>query len=101
MQLITLFLNCDSNTPRLLYRVNVKQLGISNNDSQFRKRKDVICYCKITSVMSLDVVTSFSRLKDVTNTCNIVQVLAGFPHCNYGKLEEAEDFKCVSSFIVC
>ena len=30
---------------------------------------DVICYWKMTSFMSLDGVTSFLRLKDVTNTC--------------------------------
>ena len=29
---------------------------------------DVICFCKITSFMALDGVTSFLRLKDVTNT---------------------------------
>ena len=28
-----------------------------------------ICYCKITSVMALDGVTSFLRWKDVTYTC--------------------------------
>ena len=47
----------------------------------------------MTSVMSLDGVMSFLRLKGVINVCNIVQVLAGFPQCNGGKLEEAEDFK--------
>ena len=31
---------------------------------------DVICYLKMTSFMALDGVTSFLRLKDVTNTCN-------------------------------
>ena len=30
---------------------------------------DVICYWKIASVMTLDGVTSFLRLKHVTNTC--------------------------------
>ena len=30
---------------------------------------DVICYWKMTSFMALDGVTSFLRLKDVTNTC--------------------------------
>ena len=30
---------------------------------------DVICYWKMTSFMTLDGVTSFLRLKDVTNTC--------------------------------
>ena len=29
----------------------------------------VICYCYMTSVMALDDVTSFVRLKDETNTC--------------------------------
>ena len=30
---------------------------------------DVICYWKMMSLMALDGVTSFLRLKDVTNTC--------------------------------
>ena len=30
---------------------------------------DVICYWKMMSFMALDGVTSFLRLKDVTNTC--------------------------------
>ena len=30
---------------------------------------DVICYCKMTSFMTLDGVTAFLHLKDVTNTC--------------------------------
>ena len=30
---------------------------------------DVICYWKMMSFMSLDGVTSFLRLKDVTKTC--------------------------------
>ena len=30
---------------------------------------DVICYWKMTSCMALDGITSFFRLKDVTNTC--------------------------------
>ena len=44
----------------------------------------VICYCKITSVMTLEGVTSFLRLKYFT-----------FLQCNGDKLEEAEYFKCV------
>ena len=34
---------------------------------------DVICYWKMTSLMALDGVTSFLRLKDVTNTCKRMQ----------------------------
>ena len=55
----------------------------------------------MTSVMALDGVTSFSRLKDVkthVNVCETVRRLAGFLQCNGGKLEEAEDLKFV--FIV-
>ena len=29
------------------------------------------------------------------NVCDTAQLLAGFFQCNGGKLEEAEDFKCV------
>ena len=34
---------------------------------------DIICYCKMTSVMVLDGVTSYLGLKDVTNTCKRMQ----------------------------
>ena len=34
---------------------------------------DVICYWKMTSFMALDVITSFLRLKDVTNTCKCMR----------------------------
>ena len=50
------------------------------------------------SVMGLDGVTSFLGLKDVTihvNVCDTVKLLARFPQCNGGKLEEAADIKCV------
>ena len=53
----------------------------------------------MTSFIALDGVTSFLRLKDVlqlhVNVCDVVKVLAGVLQCNCGKLEEAEDFKCV------
>ena len=60
----------------------------------------------MTSVVALDGVTSFLRLNDVTNrcvhvnVCDTVHLLAGFFQCNGGKLEEAEDFKCVF-FVYC
>ena len=60
---------------------------------------DVICYCKMTSFVVLDGVTSFLRLMDVTHSCkyicDTVHLFAGFLQYNGGKLEEAEDFKCV------
>ena len=61
---------------------------------------DIKCYCKMTSILALGGVTSFLRLKDVTysckiNVCDTGQLLTGFLQCNGGKLEEAEDFKCV------
>ena len=65
---------------------------------------DVEChfeFFEMVSFMALDGVTS---LKDMTNTCKLMRnspTIAGFLLCNGGKLEEAEDFKCVSSFIVC
>ena len=34
-------------------------------------------------------------LKKHVNICDTVQLLTGFPQCNGGKLEEAEDFKCI------
>ena len=61
---------------------------------------DVNCHSdfKMTSVMALDSVTLFQRLKDVINACKRMRnspVIAGFLQCNGGKLEEAEDVKCV------
>ena len=60
---------------------------------------NAICYCKMTSFMALDGVTSCLHLKDVTNTCTrmrrSLKLLAGIIQCNGGKLEETEDFKCV------
>ena len=38
-----------------------------------RSLVDVICYCKMTSVMALDGVTSFLRWKDVTYTCKYMR----------------------------
>ena len=35
------------------------------------------------------------------NVCDTVQLLTGFLTCNDGKLKKTEDFKCVSSCIVC
>ena len=41
--------------------------------------------------MALDSVTSFLRLKDVTNTCTRMRHSLTIG----GKLQETEDFKCV------
>ena len=56
----------------------------------------------MTSLMALDGVTSFLRLKDVTITCIGMRRslrIGGSSsvqwQCNGGKLEEAEDFECV------
>ena len=55
----------------------------------------------MTSFMALDGVTSFLRLKYVTNTCKCMrQLLAGIIQCNDGKLEEAE-VNVFSLFIAC
>ena len=62
-----------------------------------RALDDVIFYCKMTSIVALDGVTSLLRLKTLyiyVNVCDAVQFLAGFLQCNGGKLEEAEDFNC-------
>ena len=48
---------------------------ISNNNVTLLKVRgmcallDINCYCKMTSVVELDGVTSFFCLKDVINTC--------------------------------
>ena len=59
---------------------------------------DVICYWKTMSFMTLDSVTSFLHLKNVTNACKRMRhslSIGGVLQCNGGKLEEAEDLKCV------
>ena len=72
---------------------------------QFRKREekralaDVNRHCKMMSVMVLDAITSFGRLKDARHTCKCMRnspTFAGFLQCNGGNLEETE----VSSFII-
>ena len=52
----------------------------------------------MTSFVALDGVTSFLRLKDVTNTCKLMRrdlSFGGNSSVQGGKLEEAEDFKFV------
>ena len=52
----------------------------------------------MTSFMALDGVTSFLRLKDVTNTCKRMRrglSIGGSSSVQRGKLKEAEDFKFV------
>ena len=59
---------------------------------------DVNCYWKMTSVIALNGVTSFLHLKDITNTCKRMRhspTIEGISSVQWGKLEEAEDFKCV------
>ena len=59
---------------------------------------------KMTSVVALDDVTSFLRLKYATYSCNVCDtvnyILAGFIQCNGGKLEELKTSNVFSSFIV-
>ena len=62
---------------------------------------DIIYYWKVTSYMALDGVMSFLRLKEVTKTRQRMRrslSIGGVLQCNGGKLEEAEDFKCVFVF---
>ena len=56
---------------------------------------DVNFYCKMTSVVAVDGVTSFLRMKDVTYSCKRMLYSPTIGQYNGGKLEEAEDFKCV------
>ena len=58
----------------LAYIANAKKRVISTDNVTVLKAHgkrapiDVNCYCKLTSVVELDGVTSFLRLKDVTDT---------------------------------
>ena len=57
----------------------------------------------MTSFVALDGVTSFLRLKDVTNTCKLMRrglSIGGISSVQRGKLEDAEDFKFVF-FVYC
>ena len=52
----------------------------------------------MTSAMLLEGVTLSLHLKYLTNTCKCMRnspTIARFLKCNDGKLDEAEDFKCV------
>ena len=65
-----------------------------------RALADVICYCKMASIIALDGVTSFLRLKDLTNTCKRMQHIPTIG----GKAESWKMLKIsnvFSSFIVC
>ena len=65
---------------------------------------DVICHCKMMSVMVLDVVTSFLCLKVVTNTCKRMghsPTIGGNSSVQWQKVEEAEVLNVFPSFIVC
>ena len=59
----------------LAYKANAKnviyQLHVIHSFESASKHAlaDAICYFKMTSVVALDDVTSFSNLKDITNTC--------------------------------
>ena len=44
--------------------------------------------------MTLDGVTSFSRIKNVRNTCITVKIVGGISLCNGGKLEKSEGSNC-------
>ena len=76
----------------------LKKCDILNNNSQFSKWEKNAHYCKMTSVMAFEGVTSRLRLEDATNTVNIcytVRLLVGILQCIGGNSEEAEDFKCI------
>ena len=75
MYLFILQLEIQSNIlTHLAYRANAKK-NISNDVVTVLKAHgkralvDVICYCKMKSIITLDGVTSFLRLKDVTYSC--------------------------------
>ena len=58
-----------SNTPRLKSKCLKNVMYQTIIHSFGRALADVNCYCKMTSVMALDGVTSFSRKNDVSNAC--------------------------------
>ena len=56
---------------------------------------DVICHWKMTSFMALDSVTSFLRLKDVTNTCERMRRGLSIGGSSSVQTRKADDFKFV------
>ena len=58
----------------------------TNHSYQSFASYELNCHCKMMSVMVVDGVTSFLRLKDVK-----VKHMAEFLQCNGGRLEEAEE----------
>ena len=53
----------------MLKRCDIAKLIHSFKSARKTRVADIICYCIMMSVIALDSVTSFSGLKDVTNTC--------------------------------
>ena len=91
----------------LAYCVNARQSDISNNNSQFEIARrhtlaEVICDCKMKSIMGLDGVTTFLHLKGIQiHVCDTFQLLAKILQWNGKKLEVAEDLNAFSTFNVC
>ena len=59
---------------------------------------DVKCYCKMTSIVVFDSVTSFLCLKGVTYSCKHMRyspTIGEISSVHDGKLEETEEFNCV------
>ena len=81
---------CTKYTNKICLNQNVHYMLLYNYDL-FKHTSPIesMLKCDISNNNSQ---TSFKRLKDVTNTH---KPLAGVLQCNGGKLEEAEDFKCV------
>ena len=85
----------------MLIKYDISKKTFSFERVRKRALADDIYNWNMTSVMALHSVTSFLRLKDITNTCKCMQhspTFGGNSSTKGGKLEEAEDFKWV--FIV-
>ena len=90
----------------LTYRANAKKRVISNDivtvlKARGKRWRQLLLQNDFNrGVRRCNVVFTLFTLHIHVYVCDTVQLLAGFLQCNGGKLEEAEDFKCVSSFIV-
>ena len=62
---------------------------------------DIICYWKMTSFMTLNGVTSFLRLKDVTNTCKRMRHRREFFRAMAESWKKLKTSNVFSLFIVC
>ena len=80
---------------------------IINGSESARKAllADIIYYCKLTSIVGVDGVTSFLLLKDITNSCKHMEIKSNYWQEFFSAIAESwkmlKTSNVFSSFIVC